>query len=96
VGGSGAATQFSVSDRYPGDHLTVLHEGRHDRLGVVGMISGACFADFGHAVVCTNQEASKRGTAVRKQADMGLLSSLPAFETNHLIWNEFVRGRRGR
>ena len=27
--------------------------------GYVGLVSGACFADFGHEVVCVDKDASK-------------------------------------
>ena len=27
--------------------------------GYVGLVSGACFADFGHDVVCIDKDASK-------------------------------------
>ncbi|TCJ35117.1 NAD-binding protein, partial [Parafrankia sp. BMG5.11] len=29
--------------------------------GYVGLVSGACFADFGHEVVCIDKDAAKIG-----------------------------------
>src|SRR6185312_9650353 len=33
--------------------------------GYVGLVSGACFADFGHAVVCVDKDADKIAALAR-------------------------------
>ena len=33
--------------------------------GYVGLVSGACFADFGHSVTCVDKDAGKLATLMR-------------------------------
>ncbi len=35
--------------------------------GYVGLVSAACFADFGHFVVCVDNDASKIAALQRRQ-----------------------------
>ena len=37
--------------------------------GYVGLVSGACFADFGNQVVCVDKDAAKIEQLVRGNAD---------------------------
>ena len=40
--------------------------------GYVGLVSGACFADFGHHVTCVDKDAAKiDGAQRRPDADLG-------------------------
>ena len=40
--------------------------------GYVGLVSGACFADFGHHVTCVDKDAGKIDMiACRHDADLG-------------------------
>ena len=39
--------------------------------GYVGLVSGACFADFGHHVICVDKDAEQdRGAQARRDADL--------------------------
>ena len=35
--------------------------------GYVGLVSGACFSDFGHDVVCVDKDASKIAKRAKRQ-----------------------------
>ena len=54
--------------------------------GYVGLVSGACFADFGHVVTCVDKDAGKdRGAAA---------GVMPIYEPglDELVANECARG----
>ena len=55
--------------------------------GYVGLVSGACFADFGHQVTCIDKDASKI-TALRR-------GKIPIFEPDleRLVQNNVKNGR---
>ncbi len=55
--------------------------------GYVGLVSGACFADFGHDVVCVDKDASK--------IDALLAGRIPIFEPglDHLVASNVASGR---
>ena len=39
--------------------------------GYVGLVSGACFADFGHEVICVDKDAGKiAALQARRDADL--------------------------
>ena len=54
--------------------------------GYVGLVSGACFADFGHVVTCVDKDASK--------IDMLRQGRMPIYEDGleELVRRNFVRG----
>jgi hypothetical protein len=37
----------------------LFHANCHDRHGLCGLVSGACFADFGHQVTCVDKDGDK-------------------------------------
>jgi len=43
--------------------------------GYVGLVSGACFADFGHVVTCVDKDASKAAQSLRVAVAPRLLST---------------------
>ena len=55
--------------------------------GYVGLVSGACFADFGHDVVCVDKDASK--------IDAILSGRMPIYEPglDQLVANNAAAGR---
>lgn len=55
--------------------------------GYVGLVSGACFADFGHDVVCVDKDKSK--------IDALLAGRMPIFEPglDHLVGSNVAAGR---
>jgi UDPglucose 6-dehydrogenase len=55
--------------------------------GYVGLVSGACFADFGHDVVCVDKDATK--------IDALLAGRIPIFEPglDHLVASNVTAGR---
>jgi len=55
--------------------------------GYVGLVSGACFADFGHDVVCVDKDAAK--------IDALLQGRIPIFEPglDHLVASNVAAGR---
>lgn len=55
--------------------------------GYVGLVSGACFADFGHDVVCVDKDSSK--------IDSLLAGKMPIFEPglDHLVGANVAAGR---
>ncbi len=55
--------------------------------GYVGLVSGACFSDFGHEVTCVDKDASK--------VDALLAGRIPIFEPglDQLVANNFEAGR---
>lgn len=55
--------------------------------GYVGLVSGACFADFGHDVMCVDKDASK--------IDALLAGRIPIFEPglDHLVSSNVAAGR---
>jgi len=55
--------------------------------GYVGLVSGACFSDFGHDVVCVDKDAGK--------VDALLAGRIPIFEPglDQLVANNFEAGR---
>lgn len=55
--------------------------------GYVGLVSGACFADFGHDVVCVDKDASK--------IDALLAGKMPIYEPglDHLVSTNVAAGR---
>lgn len=55
--------------------------------GYVGLVSGACFADFGHDVVCVDKDKSK--------IDALLAGQIPIFEPglDHLVASNMASGR---
>jgi UDPglucose 6-dehydrogenase len=55
--------------------------------GYVGLVSGACFADFGHEVICVDKDAGKIA--------MLLAGRMPIFEPglDSLVANNFAAGR---
>jgi UDPglucose 6-dehydrogenase len=55
--------------------------------GYVGLVSGACFADFGHDVICIDKDAKK----------VAALNSgeIPIFEPALPIWLRLMSGRNG-
>ena len=50
--------------------------------GYVGLVSGACFADFGHVVTCVDKDASKieklkaEGTLPKTYDEVGWLGAM--------------------
>ena len=48
--------------------------------GYVGLVSGACFADFGHVVTCVDKDASKIDEALERYDNPLARLSLPAFD----------------
>src|SRR5690606_1494946 len=55
--------------------------------GYVGLVSGACFSDFGHSVCCVDKDASK--------VDALLAGGIPIFEPglDELVANNVAAGR---
>jgi UDPglucose 6-dehydrogenase len=55
--------------------------------GYVGLVSGACFADFGHDVICVDKDKSK--------IDALLGGKIPIFEPglDHLVASNVAAGR---
>jgi UDPglucose 6-dehydrogenase len=55
--------------------------------GYVGLVSGACFADFGHHVVCVDKDERKIETLTRGE--------IPIFEPglDHLVASNVAQGR---
>src|ERR1700754_3922128 len=55
--------------------------------GYVGLVSGACFSDFGHNVICVDKDASK--------IDALEAGIMPIFEPglDHLVARNVVGGR---
>ena len=55
--------------------------------GYVGLVSGACFADFGHQVTCVDKDASKISALQR--------GKIPIFEPDldRLVQNNVKNGR---
>jgi UDPglucose 6-dehydrogenase len=47
--------------------------------GYVGLVSGACFSDFGHDVVCVDKDASKIEALNR--------GTMPIFEPGSTSWS---------
>ena len=55
--------------------------------GYVGLVSGACFADLGHDVVCVDKDQAK--------IDALLAGEFPIFEPGSTHWSQRTSRRAG-